>query len=264
MSVIKIPRLPDQVDVKFGPAEAVASVILATDRTVRNNAGIRLSLSGDFHELKEINRRNQIDWYPLTPNFDPDHCDLDLSNAFWLKGIDQHGDVVLCHAVRLYALRQDLKTAIEDLSFYFDDGERAKTAGVHTAVSARAAAMSGRLAYSGALWVRSDFRGFGLARLIPPLSRTLSLTQWYPANHACFLTQPTVEKGMASVYGYDNLEYSIVLGNLPGFPPTLNTALCWKNAEDVNDEIKTQALRLNQSVGIGLEGQRGHEAHLVV
>jgi hypothetical protein len=263
MSVISIPRLPNQVDVNFGPTDAVSEVILGTDRSVRN-VGIRLSLSSDFHDLQRINQQNRVDWYPLTPNFDPDECDRNASNAFWLRGIDDRGDVVLCHAVRLYALHQDLKGAVEDLSFYYDDTDRARAAGVHTTVTATAAAMSGRVAYSGALWVRSDFRGFGLARLIPPLSRTLALTRWYPANHTCFLMQPTVEKGMAKVYGYDNLEYAITLGNMPGFPSSLNCALCWKTADAVTEEIETQALRLQDRVGIGLEGQRGHEPSLVV
>lgn len=263
MSVISVPRLPDQVDVNFGPTDAVAEVILATDRSARN-VGIRLSLSSDFQDLQTINQNNRVDWYPLTPNFDPTECELDASNAFWLKGVDAKGDVVLCHAVRLYALAGSLKSSVEDLSFYYDSQDRARSLGVHTAVSAPSAAMTGRLAYSGALWVRSDFRGFGLARLIPPLSRTLALTRWYPANHTCFLTQPTVEKGMGPVYGYDNLEYAITLANMPGFPPSMNCALCWKTAEAVSEEIEAQALRLQQRVGIGLEGQRGHEARLVV
>lgn len=262
MSLVSIPRLPDQINVNFGPSDAVADVVLQTDRAARN-VGIRLSLSADFRELKHVNQQNRVDWYPLTPNFDPDECALDRDNAFWLKGINDEGDVVLCHAVRLYSLRHALAGDIEGLNFYFDDPQRAWAAGARTAVTAPSAAMSGRLAYSGALWVRSDFRGFGLARLIPPLSRTLALTQWYPANHTCFLMQPTVEKGMARVYGYDNLEYAIMLMNMPGFPPLLKCALCWKTADEVVNEIETLALRLHDRVGIGLEGQRGHQPGLV-
>lgn len=264
MSVISIPRLPDQVDVKFGPADAVAEMVLATDRSVRN-CGIRLSLSTDFDEMLRVNQQNQADWYRITPNFDPRECALGRDNAFWVKGINAEGETVLCHAVRLYVLHDtSLKEEIERLRFYFDDTERARAAGVRTEVDAPSAQMTGRLAYSGALWVRSDFRGLGLARTIPPLSRALSLSQWYPEHHTCFLMQPTVEKGMARVYGYERQEYAIRLHNLPGFPPALKTALCWKTADEVTAEIECHALGVQGRVGIGFERQRRNEARVMV
>lgn len=104
MSVISIPRLPDQINVNFGPAEAAGQSILLTDRRVRD-IGIRLSLSFDFDELLRANRSNSKDWYALPPMFDSTYNELGVDNAFWLRGIDRHGDVVLTHAVRLYVWR---------------------------------------------------------------------------------------------------------------------------------------------------------------
>lgn len=264
MSVISVPRLPDQLDVNFGPADALASMVLASDRVVRN-AGIRLSISTDFYELQRVNAANRIDWYGLSPNFDPAGCQLGPDNALWLKGVDAAGDVVLCHALRLYALgRETLKHELESLRFYYDDPEVGRQLGVDIKVDVPAAAvMSGRVAYSGALWVRTDFRGFGLARIIPPLSRAIALTRWYPTYHTCVLTQSTAEKGMAKVYGYDNAEYAIWYTKLPGFAPFLKSALCWMTTEAIEAEVEEQASRLQHGVGIGLERQRGDEARLV-
>src|SRR4051812_25677535 len=96
MSVISVPRsrLPDQLTVNFGPTEAIAKAVLGVDFAVRE-IGIKLSLSSDFEELAHVNRINQADWYPLTPNFDPRFSSLHPDNAFWVKGIDGRGDVVL-------------------------------------------------------------------------------------------------------------------------------------------------------------------------
>lgn len=263
MSVITIPRLPDQLTVNFGPAEAVAQTVLATDRAVRD-IGIRLSLSTDFSELQQVNGANRTDWYPLSPNFDPAGCTLTPENALWLKGVNRDGDVVLCHALRLYSVRDSLKEELESLQFYFDDPTAARAAGVRVQVDTPVAAtMSGRVAYSGALWVRSDFRGFGLARSIPSLSRAIALTTWYPNFHTCVLTQSTEEKGMARVYGYDHCQYALWYTKLPGFAPFLKSALCWMDTAEIEAEVSNGASRLQQRVGIRLEGEGRHETRLV-
>lgn len=237
-----VPRLPDQLSVNFGPAEAIGRAVLATDFAVRN-LGIRLSLSTDFEEFAHVNAANQSDWYPLTPNFDFRHSAVDEKNAFWLKGIDARGDVVLCHAVRLYVFgNTTLKDELESLRFYFDRPETAIANGTSVAVEAPIASrIKRRVSYSGSLWVRSDFRGGGLARLIPPLNRALAVTRWYPSHHICILTQPTVEKGMAKVYGYNHLEHTIWLRNLPGFAANLKTAVCWKTTDEAVFEIEERA-----------------------
>jgi len=128
--------------------------------------------------------------------------------------------------------------------------------------AAVAATMNGRIAYSGALWVRSDFRGFGLARSIPKLSRAIALTTWYPAFHTCVLTQATEEKGMAGVYGYRDCQYALWYTRLPGFAPFLKSALCWMDTADIEAEVVAEASRRQQGVRVGLEGQRGHETRI--
>ena len=137
MSVISLPRprLPDQLAVNFGPAEAIGRTVLATDFAARK-VGIRLSMSSDFEELAHVNRTNSADWYPLMPNFNPRHCGLHADNAFWLKGIDAQGDVVLCHAARLYGLRgRTLKQELETLRFYYDEPQTAAAAGMASSIT---------------------------------------------------------------------------------------------------------------------------------
>jgi len=237
-----VPRLPDQFSVNFGPAEAIGRVVLSTDFAVRK-AGIRLSLSTDFEELAHVNEINRSDWYPLTPNLDFRHSAIDEKNAFWLKGINAQGEVVLCQAVRLYVFGvTQLKEELESLRFYFERPETAKANGTSVEVTAPiASAINRRVSYGGGLWIRSDFRGSGLARFIPSLNRALAVTRWYPSYHICILTQPTVEKGMDKVYGYNHLEHSIWLRNLPGFAANLKCAVCWKTTDEAVLEIEARA-----------------------
>ena len=238
----RVPRLPDQLSVNFGPAEAIGRVVLATDFAVRGH-GIRLSLSTDFEELAHVNEINRSDWRPLMANFDVQHSTVDEQNAFWVKGIDARGDVVLCHAVRLYVFgTTTLKDELESLRFFYERPETAIANGASVEVTAPgASAIKKRVSYSGALWVRSDFRRGGLTRLITPLSHALAVTRWYPSYHTCSLTQPVVEKGVAKLYGYRHVQYAVWLRNLPGLPVDLKTALCWKTTDEVVLEIEERA-----------------------
>jgi len=239
-----VPRLPDQLSVNFGPAEAIGRTVLASDFAIRQ-LGIRLSLSTDFEELAHVNEINRSDWRPLMANFDVQHSTVDEQNAFWLKGIDAQGDVVLCHAVRLYVFgTTTLKDELESLRFFYDRPETAIANGASVEVTAPiASGINRRVSYSGALWVRSDFRRGGLGQLIPPLVHALAVTRWYPAYHTCSLTQPVVEKGVAKLYGYRNLQYAVWLRNLPGLPANLKTALCWKTSDEVVLETEERASR---------------------
>lgn len=261
MSVISIPRLPDQVTVNFGPAESAGRAILQADRKVRD-VGIRLSLSSDFDELLRINQSNGRDWYALPPMFDSRYNAINAENGFWLRGVDQHGDVVLSHAVRLYVWRRtDLKEEVETLRFLYSEPARRADAVARGEVTAPSATqIKGRVSYSGALWVRSDFRGHGLARLIPPLSRALALTRWYPEFHVCFVSTATARKGMGRTYGYRREEEAVRFVNLPNFETPLEFALCWMSTEDAVEEVEGTTSGAGPAVGIRLERQTGDHA----
>lgn len=259
MSVIKIPRLPDQFSVRFGPAEAIAHTVLDADLAARS-VGVRLSVSSDFEELAHVNQINRADWYPLMPNFDIAGSTLDPERSFWVKGIDDHGDVVLTYCVRLYILNNTtLKDEVESLRFYYDAPQAAFAAGVSTEATAPIAQdISGRISYSGTLWVRSDFRGSGLGRLIPPLSRALALTRWYPSHHVCFVSRGLIERGMHRAYGYRNLQYSVWLREFAGFGAGVECGMCWMDTAEATAEIEMNALG-RHGVRVGLEREAGHD-----
>ncbi len=259
MTVMSIPRLPDQITVNFGPAELAAKTILGTDRIVRDK-GIRLSLGFDFNDLLQANRENGSDWYTLPPMFDPTYNRLDAENAFWLRGIDSKGDVVMTHAVRLYSWsKTNLKEEVETLRMIYDDSPKRDGSIARGEVSTPVAeSIRGRVSYSGALWIRSDYRGLGLARMIPGLSRAIALTRWYPEYHVCFVSTSTASKGMAQIYGYHRQQETIRLLNLPNFEEMLEFALCWMTTEDATAEVERVYSALSgqvrsNKVGAGLE-----------
>ncbi len=240
MSVIKIPRLPDQLTLDFGPIEPLARFILRADRLLRDS-GIRLSLSTDFAELWEINARAKgKDWYTLPPMFDQTFNELGPKNGFWLKGVNHAGETVLSHAVRLYVWADtDLRRETESLRLLYGPTVVDLAGARGEATAASASMLTGRIAHTGALWIRSDFRNKGLARTVSPLTRALTLSRWYPEAIFGLVSRKTVEAGMAAVYGWpeSRVERSIVFSALPGFESRLEFCLCWMTTEEVEAAV---------------------------
>ena len=244
----KPARLPDQVNVNFGPTQLVGEFILKVDRRVRE-AGIRLSMSEDFGELYETNQKNSSDWYQLVPWYNPAYGQIEPGQGFWLRGIDASGATVLTHAVRLYPCESStLKEEIESLRMIYSDvAHRAdkRTRAVVTAPSA--ARIDGRITCSGALWFRSDYRGKGLAGVIPRLTRAIALTRWAPDFHVTYVVKEKAAHGITKVYGYDGHADGISIFDMPGFPSPFELVVCSKRPEKVISEIEHELGRMRPS-----------------
>ena len=94
-------RLPDQLDVAFGPQAIISRFILQGDREARER-GVYLSLEHDFEALTAFNKSQSETWFPLIPVFDPAYSDLGPGNAFWIAGRNHHGDLVAVQCARLF------------------------------------------------------------------------------------------------------------------------------------------------------------------
>ena len=82
-----------------------------------------------------------------------------------------------------------------------------------TAEAARS--ITGVVFYGGSGWVRPDFRGKRLMRLIPRLGRAYAVSRWPVDWGISFVAPILVEKGVAEGYGYKHASYSIFY---PGSP----------------------------------------------
>ena len=112
-------RLPDQLDVAFGPQAIISRFILQGDREARER-GVYLSLEHDFEALTAFNRSQTETWFPLIPVFDPAYSDLGPGNAFWIAGRNHHGDLVAVQCARLFDWRDsDFQREFESLRFAY-------------------------------------------------------------------------------------------------------------------------------------------------
>jgi GNAT superfamily N-acetyltransferase len=199
-------RLPDALTIKHGPAPLLSKFVLEGDKLARR-MGIRLRLRHDFGELVYVNKEaaDRGSWYRLPNMFNPDLSDLTPQNSYWISGENEDGEIVLTQAGRVYYWPDTTLEEEARLMFYAgrEEGQRC----VVTAAAAKS--ITGVIFYGGSAWVRPDFRGKRLMRLIPRLGRAYALARW-PVDWGISLVAPVlVDKGIAAGYGYKHASYSV-------------------------------------------------------
>jgi hypothetical protein len=199
-------RLPDALTIKHGPAPLLAKFVLEGDKAARE-VGVRLRLRNDFAELLYVNKHTAVrqNWYPLLDIFNPEYSDLVPENSYWISGEDEHGEIILTQAGRVYYWPDT--TLEQEARLMFHGGRERGQRCVVTAADAKL--ITGVVFYGGAGWVRPEFRGRRLRRLVPRLGRAYALARWPVDWGISFVLPNLVDNGVAAGYGYQRASYSI-------------------------------------------------------
>ena len=219
-------RLPDAITIKHGPTRLLARFVLEGDKAARG-MGLHLRLRHDFDELLFVNRYAAArgSWYKLPYSFDPECTDITPENAFWISGEDENGEIAVTWAARIYHWPDtQLSERAREVFYGRDDGQEC----VVTAPAADA--ITGMSIFGGASWVRPDFRGKQLYRLIPRIAKAYAFGRWPLDWSFCFVTRALVDKGIAAGYGQKNLSYSVSYPTTPW--GDLDFALAYTSADD--------------------------------
>jgi hypothetical protein len=225
-------RLPDALTIKHGPARLLAKFVLEGDKAARQ-LGIHLRLRHDFEELRYINRQQvaRQTWFPLVKTYDPQYNDLTPDNSYWISGEDEHGEIVVTQADRVYYWPET--TLQEQARSMFYAGCEADQCCLVTAPAAKL--ITGVALCAGAHWIRPDFRGQRLSHLLARLGRAYALARW-PVDWAIALVAPIlIEKGVSSGYGYKHASRSIFF---PGSQwGNLEVVLAYLSAEEAYEDM---------------------------
>jgi hypothetical protein len=205
--------LLDGITIDFGPPDLLGRFFLKADTALRER-GITLSF-GTLDELVAVNRANSDTWRPLISIFDPAFGGINRDNSYVLLGRDHYGDVVATQAGRLYSWTDtNFSEEAESLRLFYPDPERQKLPGETVNVSAKmAAAIKGRVVFSGAVWFRPDHRGRFLTGIMPRISRANAHTRWFTDTTMTMMAEKIVEKGVAARVGYTEVDWDVSLRN---------------------------------------------------
>lgn len=95
------------------------------------------------------------------------------------------------------------------------------------------------MCYSGGAWYHPDYRGLGLASIIPRLSRTIAYSRWNTDFTVSLAESVLVEKGVVDRYGYTRVETGLdwlnsFIGHL------LNLHLLWMDRSELFSDLVMQ------------------------
>jgi hypothetical protein len=203
-------RLPAHLKIKYGPVGLLGRFFLWADTAARDR-GVTLSFAS-LKELVELNRANSDSWRPLVPLFDEALGGVTPETAFVLIGRDKHGEVVATQAARIYDWPEtSLKDEATSLRMFYADPDAAFERGDRCEITAPIAEkVSGRVAFSGGVWYRRDFRGKELGTILPRISRAYAFTRWNSDFTIGMQADAVIAGGLAERAGYTKLEHSCI------------------------------------------------------
>jgi hypothetical protein len=230
--------------IDHGPSELLGPFFLEADAVVRR-AGVLLTL-GDFAELAALNSANRDNWGPLIPLFDPANGPLHDDFAFCLIGRNRAGEAVATHAVRLYDwVGTSFAEEAESLRLFYPNPPSHEFPLETCTVSASSARkVTGRVAYSGAAWVRPDFRGRALALVLPRMAKAYAFTRWRPDYIVSWMTEATYKRGLIAHVGYTTVDWDIQMRN--SFVGDLRFAFLSMREEGLLDYVRSFSASLAQ------------------
>lgn len=240
-------RVPASLQVRHGPTALLGRFFLAADTAARKR-GVTLHFAR-LEELLAANEANRDSWRPLMPLFNPALGGIDANNGFALLGRDNTGDVVACQAARFYNWN-DTTFHLEatSLRMYFADPDAARARGDRCDVTAPSAGqIGGRVVFSGGGWYRPDYRGKGLASIIPRISRAYAYTHWQTDFTISMMADGVLAGGMAERTGYTNVEPSSVDCHLSPLG-AVRCALVWMEASQLLSDLEEALARFGPSM----------------
>lgn len=182
--------------------------------------GITLELA-TFDELLAVNKANSDTWKPITTSFHPQFSGIDETNGLVVFGRNANGEVVATQATRLFDWRNTtLKQEAESMRLFYANPQRDMRRDEACLVnSPEAGAISGNIVLCGAIWYRPDYRGVGLANIIPRFTRAVSFVRWEIDEYIALITAENATKAFSQRTGFGGTSGSIIFRNheiLPG------------------------------------------------
>lgn len=210
----QLSKFLSQLRIDYGPPEQLVRFLAEADMACRLR-GVELEI-GNFDELLRTNQSNAESWRPLIATFDHRNLDLGTKNSFCVLGRNVHGEVVVAHAARYFdwTKGETFFNEGQSLRLFYKNPKQMMCPGEEFVVSAPDShKISGRVVYSGAAWVRPDFRGRKLSAIVPKVVKALAFTKFNPDFICSLMNQDVHTKGFAPRFDYPHVDWDVHWSN---------------------------------------------------
>ncbi|HUH83131.1 MAG TPA: hypothetical protein VLX85_00890 [Stellaceae bacterium] len=202
--------------------------------------GVWLRVRTDFDRLLEVSRCHADSFPKVSPIFDPALSVLSTKSAFWIEAIDESGETAATSAVRICDhAERSLADDFRSLRIFFARPEKHLRNGERIEVIAPAAEhIRGRVAASGVVWVRPDYRRHGLTKIIPRLARSCALTSWNTPVFWGLVKPEHDEVGLTQAYGSWQIGGKLVF-HMPSWLGDVSPLFLWMDRDTLIADIET-------------------------
>ncbi len=238
------PSFLDEIVIDHGPEQLLTSIFLRGDFEARSR-GLRLTFE-NLATLAEVNRNNKESWLPLFPSFDPNFWQGDEHNAFAIVGRNQMGDVVATQALRVFHWNDtNFARETEALRLLYLRPESHQLDGERWTVTARhARTISGRVALSGGIWFRPDYRGRYLTGLMVRLGRAYAIARYDIDTLTAVMSESVFGKGLWKQVGHRHFDEWVEMHK--SRVGTMKLKFMWLSASEVVQDLSDYLLALNE------------------
>jgi hypothetical protein len=240
------PSILSQIVIEHGPLDVLGRFFLHADLETRRR-GVALEFCAP-DELVAANEANPESWRRLVPMFNPRYGVIDRDNSFSIIGRNRRGEVVTANSIIRYDwTNTDFVEEAGSLRLFYADPERMKQDGEQCIVTSRKArAITGLAAFSGAAWVRPDYRSRGLAKYLPRFIKAYAAARWELDCIFGMMAEDVEKHGHARHFGFDNLDWEAHwINSVMG---TNRFAILWTDVDALADDLRAVLARASTQV----------------
>jgi hypothetical protein len=165
--------------------------------------GLDVYVESNFRDFMTL-RRSVAPNTVQNPTYDPDHSNISLNNAFWLRAVEPGGQTVAMVAQRVFDCANFLDE-VRSLRVWHDRGPVVDE--IQVVDGGAAATLSGRIGHAGGLWIDPGWRKRNLSGLLDHLGRGLLLKNFWYDHITAFIAEDLAATGIAArQYGWPAVE----------------------------------------------------------
>lgn len=176
-------------------------------RTALRSKGLHLRIGRDFEffadAIRETPGRSR-----LHSQFDPDGDMHGASDAFWIAGFSEDGDLLHSQALQLQELGG--RSIADHIAEYLDQQEPAKPPVFQKSIRAKAGPhakrIRGNVVYHGEMWIAEALRDRATASLVNRLGMYMAVREWNPDCIFGLMSWALACNGFGSRIGYMHTE----------------------------------------------------------
>jgi hypothetical protein len=209
---------------------------ISSIKQVAASKGVYLEIGTDFKSFCEIPNTQPLKGN-IAPLFDPEFSSVSSANAFWVKGVNNKGEIIHTQAARLIDLTginlsDHLKHYLRDYRPY---GDKINSELSTISLSPVSSKISGKLCYHGELWLKSGRNNLGgsltaaLTRIVPAMCSLL----WSPDYFFGIMEPHAACKGLLAREGYTHLEQGSIFWHRTTNQEPMEEWLAWMSQEDL-------------------------------